>query len=115
MAFAQIPFDRLPDVELIPQAIIGKSPADFARHLSAQLVSDRDDFDTFEGVALTIDNELTFALKHYRGYPPNTITIYLPRAINRLDEITNTIRTISDTLRIPTGWILWQRKDNPDL
>jgi hypothetical protein len=115
MAFAQIPFDQLPDVELVPQAIVGKSPAEFARHLGVQLVSDHDDFDAFEGVALRIDNAPVFVLKHYRGYSPDTITIYLPSAISRLDEITNTIRAISDSLRIPSGWIIWQRRDNPDL
>jgi len=115
MPFAQIPFDRLSDSELIPQAIIGKSAADLAHYLGVNLISGDDDFDSFEGVALVIDNGPSFALKHYRGYPHDTMTIYLSNEIRRLDDITKTISLISDTLRIPTGWIVWQRRDDPDL
>lgn len=115
MAYHQIPLETLSATELIPQAIIGKSGPYLAGHLGIDMVDGYDDFDGFQGAALAIDNGPRFALKHYRGYPPDTVTIYLPQDVQRLDAISTMIGLISDVLRIPTGWIVWQRKDAPDL
>jgi hypothetical protein len=107
--------DELLKEDMIPHAIIGKSPSSLAEYLKIKLIISRDGLDEFEGAALSINRGPRFALKHYRGYPAETTTIYLPHYIQRLDQISSTIMLIADALHIPKSWIVWERKNDPDL
>jgi hypothetical protein len=99
----------------VPQAIIRKPISYFDGRFGIRLVSDRDDLDMYQGAALSLNGELRFALKHYRGYPPDTMTIYLSREFDDVQEITRTVEKILRELELPSSDLSWQRADSPDL
>jgi hypothetical protein len=110
-----IDFKELSNMELVPQAIISKPIASFDRRPKIVLVDGEDDFDVFRGAALSLNGDLLFALKHYRGYPDDTTTIYLPRGVTDVKEITRIVKRIVQELELPTSVIRWQRADDPNL
>jgi hypothetical protein len=113
--FKQIPLEELAGTELLPQAIIARPISYFSDTLGIQISKSADDFDEFEGAALRLNGELSFALKHYAGYPDETTTIYLPYTIRDVAQITAAIRRIAKELHIASVWIAWQRMDDPNL
>jgi hypothetical protein len=66
----------------------------------------------FDGASFLLDNEVLFAIKHYRGHKPDTVTIYLDRKIMYVDEITRIITKIAENLDLPSDLIIWQRADD---
>lgn len=108
-----VPLDVLErEVELVPQAVI-RRPIGFARALGFEPVEGEDDFDRYQGLALELDG-LAFALKHYAGHPDGTTTLYLPRTVHDLEEISGCVAAVLEALRVPRTDIDWQRADGPD-
>jgi hypothetical protein len=105
---------ELGNIELIPQAIIKKPISYFDGRFGIRVVSDRDDFDEYQGAALSLNGKLRFALKHYAGYPPDTTTIYLAREFSDVQEITGIVARILREFELPSSAIFWQRADSPD-
>lgn len=97
------------NAELLPQATINKPVSYFVEHLGANLVRGEDDLDFFEGVGLVLDDIVPFALMHYRGYPPNTTTVYLPFGIQGASEIAAIVSKIAKETDINPVHISWQR------
>jgi hypothetical protein len=110
-----IEISELSDIDLVPQATIKKPISYFDGRFGIRVINDHDDLDTFQGAALSLNGELRFALRHYRGYPPDTTTIYLSRELSDLAEITRTVAKILRELELPSSAVAWQRADNPDL
>jgi hypothetical protein len=108
-----IPIAELGKIDLIPQAILNRPVSYFEKH-GIQFVQADDELDNYEGAALVLDNNLRFALKHHRGYPNDTITIYLSKEIQNLQQITSIVRRIVEELKLTPEVIRWQRSDNPD-
>jgi hypothetical protein len=106
---------ELRDIELVPQATIKRPISYFDGRFGIRVVSDHDDLDAYQGAALSLNGELPFALRHYRGYPPDTTTIYLSREFSDVNEITGIVAKILRELELPASAISWQRADNPDL
>src|SRR2546422_342010 len=102
-------------LELIPQAILNRPLSYFQKQLHVEIIRGEDDLDVFDGVALSIDGRVRFALKHYPGYPDNTTTIYLSREFKDVGEISRLVELIVDELQLPQEAVFWQRSDNPDL
>jgi hypothetical protein len=115
MAVRLITLQELSDTDLIPQAVIGKPVLFFEQHLGLQFIDGFDDLDYYRGAAFYLDDELSFALMHHRGDPPDTTTLYLPREIRDLQEISRAVEAIVKEMRIPRDSIAWQRSDNPNL
>ncbi len=105
----------LRDIDLIPQAVIGKPVSFFEQHLGIHFIDGCDDLDYYRGAAMRLDDKLPFALMHHRGDPPETTTLYLSREIHDVEEISRAIRVIIDELQILPDSIQWQRSDNPNL
>jgi hypothetical protein len=106
---------ELSKLDLIPQAIIKKPISYFDGRFGIRLIRDHDDLDQYEGAALSLDGELRFALKHYRGYPPDTTTIYLSCEFSDVQEITEIVTKILRELELPSSTLSWQRADSPNL
>jgi hypothetical protein len=100
--------------DLIPQAVIARPLEEFIRHVSTRISSGYDALDEYSGVAFAMDGT-PFAVMHYKGHPPDTATIYLPRDFSTVPEITNFVSEIMAKFNLPKESVLWQRKDNPEL
>lgn len=96
-------FGLLSDV--LPQAIFWRPLPYFATSSR----EDRDDLDLFRVVTFTIDNDLTFDLRSYRGHPPETVTVYFSFDIQELDEISTAIETVIDETAMPKLAVAWRR------
>jgi hypothetical protein len=101
-------------VEVIPQAIINLPVSQVVGKL-ATVTTGSDDLDTFEGASFKLDSKLEIAVRHYRGYPDNTATIYIDREINDVDEITVLIRKILSEFHLTEDKLSWERARDPDL
>ena len=110
-----IEIKELGGLELIPQAIIRKPISFFDGRFGIRVINDRDELDVYQGAALSLNDELKFALRHYAGYPPDTTTIYLSREFRDVQHIKGIVEKILRELEIPYSDISWQRADNPDL
>jgi len=109
-----IAIDELPKAEYVPQAIIRK-PVSYLSHKARFPVEHGfDDFDEFVGGAFVLENDIPFTIKHYKGHPENTATVYLPMSIQDLDDITQLIHVILQEFHIEEKYLFWQRKDDPN-
>src|ERR1039458_4185110 len=88
-------------IEWIPQAIIKKSVSYFQKHLGLKFTEDSDNLDYFQGTRPLQIGHYLYVLRHYRGFPDNTIGIYLPNDLTDTREITKTIQMIAEKLHLP--------------
>jgi len=102
-------------MDLVPQAILNKPVSFFADHWNIHFLQQSENLDVCQTAALRLNNETVFALKHYRGYPEDTTTIYLPREVSNVNEITSLIGAIVHALDLSGAVIRWQRADDPNL
>ncbi len=103
------------ELELVPQAIIGRDISELCRRYGWKLEEGQDDFDAFLGTAFLMrasnaDRGTAFAIMHYKGHPRATSTIYLPFEIEDVASISNIVAKIARELDISEK-IVWQRKD----
>lgn len=110
----EIPQSSFANLELIPQAILDAPLSFFAKRWNIKFTQGTDELDSFQGAALRLDG-IPFALRHYRGYPEDTTTLYLPREVSDLSKITAVIAAIVDALELSASAIRWQRADDPNL
>jgi len=114
MMLEPIPRESIAKVDLIPQAILNRPVSFFADRRNIRFFWESDDLDVYESAALRL-NGTPFALRHYRGYPENTTTIYLPREVSNVTDITSMISAIVQALELSRTEICWQRSENPTL
>jgi hypothetical protein len=101
-------------VDVVPQAIISL-PVQKIVGERADISSGFDDFDYFEGASFKLDNKIEIAVRHYRGHPQDTTTIYIDRSEADVEQITQLIRKILSEFRVPLTALRWERRDNPEL
>jgi hypothetical protein len=101
-------------VDVIPQAIVGLPVGKIAQRWQ-HFSKESDDQDFFEGAAFKLDNEIEIAVRHYRGHPIDTTTIYIDRRERDVEHITRLIRKIMMELHIPEEALRWERRQNPEL
>ena len=102
--------------DLIPQAILAIPIWEVAKRYEFEIEKGQDDFDYYMGIGGISELGFLFALMHYRGYPENTSTIYLPRDFgDDVAKITNAVHSIADDLKISDKCFIWERKMDPDL
>jgi hypothetical protein len=99
-------------VDVVPQAIIDLP---IRKIVGARIVSGYDDFDSFEGAYFRLDREIEIAVRHYRGHPKNTSTIYIDRREADVETITRLIRKILHEFGVPITALQWERRNDPDL
>jgi hypothetical protein len=107
------PIKRL-SVDVIPQAIVGLPVGKIVQgweHFS----EGSDDLDLYEGASFKLDNKIEIAVRHYRGHPSDTTTIYIDCRERDVEHITRLIRKIMMELRIPEEMLRWERRQDPEL
>jgi len=101
-------FDK---VEWVPQAILNVPLDYFTAKCGLLFFEGQDDLDVYEGANLQMPDGHPYALRHYRGYPADTVTIYLPFEVQDVDEISTLVRTIIAFWHLPQNVIGWERRD----
>jgi hypothetical protein len=101
-------------VDVVPQAIVSV-PVQKIIGRRAQISSGFDDFDSFEGASFKLDDRIEIAIRHYRGHPKDTTTIYIDRRESDVEQITQLIRKILVEFRVPLTALQWERRNNPEL
>jgi hypothetical protein len=110
------PLEKLMAIkELIPQAVLAVSIWEIAKQYNFEIEKGQDDLDYYIGIGGMSEFGYPFAVMHYRGYPENTSTIYLPKDFDNLDEITKAVHSIAADLKIQDKFFIWERKNDPDL
>ncbi len=97
--------------DLIPQAVLNKTPQYFEKTLGVKFLDDHDGLDYFKVAPFCLVGGVFFALKQYRGHNPKTTTIYLKPELQDVAKITEIVGCIVDELSLESGDIVWQRKD----
>ncbi len=115
MTVSPLALSSVGDVTFLPQAIVGQPISRACRVLHADVEHGTDDFDEFEGVGLMFEPGLPVSLKHYRGHPDGTFTIYLPYDVRDEARISGIVATVMRALDISADDLLWQRSDDPHL
>jgi hypothetical protein len=100
---------KIEEINWIPQATLD-IPIDFFRsQRGIKFHEGTDDLDRFEGTDLMKTKGTVFILRHYSGYPPGSVTIYLPIELSDLKEIKHSLDAILSKLQIPSSKLLWWR------
>ncbi len=101
-------------VDVVPQAIIAL-PVEAIIGDRADVRNGSDDLDDFEGASFKLDHEIEIALRHYRGHPKDTTTVYIDRSQDDIEKITMLIRKILREFHVPLIALQWERRNNPSL
>jgi hypothetical protein len=91
--------------DVLPQAIFWRP----LRYFATSYREDEDGLDRFRVVTFSIDNDLSFDLRTYRGHPYQTVTVYFPFKMQTLDEILPAIELVIAETAIPKLAVAWQR------
>jgi len=91
--------------DVLPQAIFWRPLPYFATSYR----EDEDGLDSFKVITFTIDNDISFDLRTYRGHPYQTVTVYLPFKMQTLDEIAPAIELVITETAIPKLAVAWRR------
>src|SRR4051812_32991379 len=109
--YRQIPSDKLGNVDLVEQAVIGVPVDYFVKHKGIRFERDCDDLDYYDGAFFTLEDRVPFALIHYRGNPEDHTAIYLDRGL-RGDELWRTVTYILEMLDVPRNSLTWLSKED---
>jgi hypothetical protein len=100
-------------VDVVPQAIVDLPVEQIVG--KAAISEGYDDLDFFEGAAFRFDHQIEIAVRHYRGHPKGTTTIYIDSREADVARVTELVHRILLELHVPPTALRWQRRDNPDL
>ncbi|HEX4507577.1 MAG TPA: hypothetical protein VH722_17745 [Alphaproteobacteria bacterium] len=104
---------------LVPHAILRLQPSSLSEHLGIKFSKYDDDLDKYEGAYIETEfagQKNAVALKHYKGEPINTVTIYFSYMVrDGLDKITEFVHHLVREFKLDDSALFWERKDNPDL
>ena len=104
------------NTDLIPQAVLAVDIWHFAKQFDFEIEKGEDELDYYVGIGAVSDAGYPFAVMHYRGYPEQTSTIYLPSEFgNDVAKITDAVHSITRELKISEKQIIWERKNGPNL
>ena len=93
--------------EFVVQAIVGRSPAYFAKQ-GVRFHSDVDDLNSYEVAELSLD-DLPFALMRHDGTPPDETEVYLPDYI-RIEMLPAVLERILAAFDLHANAVKWQRQ-----
>ena len=104
--FRQVPLEDLGPVDFMPQAVVHRQVGYFSAVLGLRFERDTDDLDDYVSAYFKLDEQLPFALVHYRGNPTDTITIYFARETKR-EDVPSIVSRIVDAFKLPSNAIEW--------
>jgi hypothetical protein len=91
--------------DVIPQAIFWRPLIYF----TTAIREDEDGLDSYQGASFSVDNHLNFDLRHYRGHPANTVTLYFAFTLQERDEIVAAVDTVVQMMAVPKVAVAWKR------
>jgi hypothetical protein len=91
-------------VDMVPQAIFGRP----IQYFTLGYHEAHDDLDEFTYAAFSINNDCHFCLRHCRGHPKKTVTLYLEDNVVQLDWA---ISQVILGFHMPTTAVQWKRGD----
>lgn len=94
-----------PECDVVPQAIIWRP----LRYFTLQIHDGADGLDSYKGASFSIGNDIRFDLRHYRGHPGLTVSLYLDEALVDEKRINEIIDIIVREMLIPLSAIAWRR------
>jgi hypothetical protein len=107
----QLPLDALNGLDLLPLVSVACPLAQIGRINGIRLQRDVDDLDYHDISTLAFDGAslrpLMFALRAYRGAPPDKVDILLPAEWLGAPELWGVITEIATALRVPAHLIRW--------
>lgn len=98
-------------IEWVPKAILDIPVDYFVRKFCLLFHQGQDDLDVYEGANLQLPDGRPYVLRHYRGYPADTVAIYLPFEVQDIDEISTSVRAIIANWNLSQNNIRWERRD----
>jgi hypothetical protein len=93
------------EADVIPQAIFWR-PLVYFTTVTRQ---DQDGLDIYRGASFSIDNRLNFDLRHYRGHPNYTVSLYFAFTLRREPEIEAAVDTVVEMMAVPELAVAWKR------
>ena len=93
------------DREVAPQAIFWRPLTYFTKAVR----NSSDDLDEYTFASFEIGNWLSFDLRHYRGFPELTVTLYLSLGFDDANDIQYAINRVVDEFSIPKLAVAWRR------
>jgi hypothetical protein len=91
--------------DVIPQAIFWRPLIYF----TTVIREDEDTIDIYNGASFSVDNRLSFDLRHYRGHPNHTVTLYFAFSIQREEEIVAAVDSVVQIMAVPEPAVAWKR------
>ncbi|MES0184916.1 hypothetical protein NKK48_09435 [Mesorhizobium sp. C386A] len=95
------------DCDMVAHAIFWRPAIYFA----TELRTEQDDLDEFEVASFCIGNYLSFDIRHYKGHPDFTCSLYFPVELASSEEIVEGIQLVIAGLELPQTAIAWIRGD----
>ena len=90
------------DVDMVPQAIFGRP----IQYFTLDYHEAQDDLDEFTCATFSMNNDCHFCLRHYRGHPQKTVTLFVEASVTRLNSV---IPRVIRGFHMPTTAVRWQR------
>ncbi|HEX3883399.1 MAG TPA: hypothetical protein VHW66_12130 [Stellaceae bacterium] len=91
--------------DVIPQAIFWRPLIYF----TTSIREGEDGLDMYEEASFSLDNQLSFDLRHYRGHPGHTVTLYLAFSLQKEAEIVAVVDTVLQIMAVPKLAVAWKR------
>src|SRR4051812_35309143 len=98
-----------PRVDFVAHAIVQR-PVEYFEDRLGGFDRALDDLDYYDGGTFFLDDGVLFALRHYDGYPANTVAIFLDGRIRDADLISRIVQRIASELEVENS-IAWQRDE----
>ncbi len=95
------------NVDMVPHAIFGRP----IQYFTLDYREAHDDLDVFKFAAFVLNNDCHFSLRHYRGHPKQTVTVYLEYQLTELPELESIIDAIIKGFKMPETAVRWRRGD----
>jgi hypothetical protein len=111
--------DDLNGLDLLPLACLQYGIARISKASGLRFEREADDLDDYEMSALELDDAtnghapLLFALRAYRGAPPDTVDVLLPAELLGAPGLNRLVADIARALGVPAGRITWPEASGP--
>lgn len=102
-------------VDFTPQAIVSLPVYATLARFRNFVTHGFDDLDEYDGADFILDHKYPIAVRHYRGHPQGTTTIYIDRRQNDIEQITILVQRVLRELDISPQSLQWERRQNPEL
>ncbi len=91
--------------DVIPQAIFWRP----IHYFAAATHEGEDGLDKYQAASFCIGNRINFDLRHYRGHPAFTVSLYLPSPFEEILEVIESVKQIITEMAIPKTAVAWRR------